>query len=307
MNVTLRQLQVFRAVAAHGSFTRAGNAIGLTQPAVSRCVGELEHQLGLQLLNRTTREVVLTEAGRSLASRLEGLLDELQAALQDVRGLATQRRGRVRLACSPTLSANLLPDCIARCRELHPELQMVLLDRIQQDALHSVLLGEVDFGVVVDPGPHDDLQAEAILSEPFCLVLPREHALARRRQLRWTALAGVPLVLLDQASGSRRLIDQALAQQGVAAQVVQEVGHVTTIFRMLEAGLGVSVVPQLAVQRAALPGLLVRPLLPRVERDITLVRRRNRALAPLAQRVWDLVREVAAARAREARARRADQ
>ncbi len=298
MNVSLRQLRVFQAVAACGNFTRAGAQVGLTQPAVSRCVTELEQQLGLKLLDRTTREVALTDAGRGLAARLERVLDELDATLQDVRGLATQRRGRVRVASSPTLSANLLPECIALCQRAHPGVQLVLLDRIQHDALASVLSGEVDFGVVIDPEPRDELHCEAILSEPFCLVCPAGHRLARKRSPRWQDLAGEPLVLLDHASGSRRLIDQALREQGVQAPVAQEVGHATTIFRMLDAGLGISVVPTLALPPAGMPGLVARPLLPRIDRQITMVRRRHRALAPVAETAWELIRAVAAERQR---------
>lgn len=295
---SLRQLRVFQAVALHSSFTRAGDQIGLTQPAVSRCVTELEQHLGIKLLDRTTREVVLTEAGRSLAVRLARVLEDLDSILLDVRGLATQRQGRVRVASSPTLSANLLPECIARCRQEHPGLELLLLDRMQHDALASVLSGEVDFGVVIEPEPgrSEELHAEPILSEPFCLVCPPTHRLASQRSVRWAALVGQPLVLLDHASGSRRLIDDALRQHGVQALVAQEVGHVTTIFRMLDAGLGISVVPTLALPPAGLQGLEVRPLTPRVERAIVLVRRANRALAPVAAVAWDLVRSVAAGR-----------
>lgn len=295
---SLRQLRVFQAVALHSSFTRAGDQIGLTQPAVSRCVTDLEQHLGIKLLDRTTREVVLTEAGRSLAVRLARVLEDLDSVLLDVRGLATQRQGRVRVASSPTLSANLLPECIARCRQEHPGLELLLLDRMQHDALASVLSGEVDFGVVIEPEPgrSEELHAEPILSEPFCLVCPPTHRLASQRSVRWAALVGEPLVLLDHASGSRRLIDDALRQHGVQAMVAQEVGHVTTIFRMLDAGLGISVVPTLALPPAGLQGLEVRPLTPRVERAIVLVRRANRALAPVAEVAWGLVRDVAAKR-----------
>lgn len=296
MNVTLRQLQVFLSVAATRNFSRTGEQIGLTQPAVSRSITELEAQLGLQLLNRTTREVDLTEAGRRLAARLPRVLEDLEATLLDVQGMATALHGRVRVASSPTLSANLLPDCIARCQHELPGVQIVLLDRVQNDVLASVLSGEVDFGVVIDPSEREALHCEPIYTEPFCLACPPTHRLARRRQVRWTDLAGEPLVLLDHASGSRRLIDRALAAQGVEARVAQEVGHATTIFRMLDAGLGVSVIPMLALPPEGLPQLAVRPLLPRVDRDIVLVHRRNRALTPLAQRVWNLVRDMARAR-----------
>jgi DNA-binding transcriptional LysR family regulator len=296
MNVTLRQLRVFQSIAQTRNFSRSGALIGLTQPAVSRCVHELEGQLGLKLLNRTTREVELTEAGRQLAARLPRVLEDLESSLQEVRGMATGRRGRVRVATPPTLSANLLPECIALCRQRLPELQLVLLDRMQHDVMDSVRSGEVDFGVVIDPGVADDLRTEAILSEPFCLVCPPRHRLASLKQVRWTDLQNEALVLLDHASGSRRLIDRALETLGVECVVAQDVGHPTTIFRMLDAGLGISVVPTMALPPERLPHLVVRALVPRVDRDILLVHRRNRALTPLAELAWGLIKEVAQAR-----------
>jgi DNA-binding transcriptional LysR family regulator len=296
MNVTLRQLRVFRAAATERNFSRAGDAVGLTQPAVSRSILELESQLGLKLLDRTTREMVLTDAGQSLALRLDRILDELDQALLDVRGMSGARRGKVRVASSPTLSANLMPACIAACAVREPDIELMLLDRIQQDVLDSVRGGEVDFGVVIEPSSADDLHAEPVLSDPFVLVMPAGHALARRREVRWAALAGHPLVLLDHGSGSRRLIDEALLEHGVEAVVAQQLGHPTTVFRMVEAGIGISVMPALAVPPHGLSPLVVVPIVPRVERRVMLVHRRNRTLSPLARRVWVLVAETALAK-----------
>lgn len=139
--------------------------------------------------------------------------------------------------------------------------------------------GEVDFGVVIEPSSADDLCAQAILSDPFVLVMPLAHILAANKSVRWTALGGQSLVLLDHASGSRRLIDEALAFNGATCQVKQELGHPTTVFRMIEAGIGIgigiSVMPALAIPPTGLPGLAVRPLTPRVQRVIMLVRRRT--------------------------------
>lgn len=304
MNISLRQLRAFLAVAESRNFSRAGELMALTQPAVSRNVTELEQALGVQLLHRTTREVELTDAGRLLQGGVTRVLDALDECLLEVRGLATERLGKVRVASSPTLSAHLMPRCIARCREESPGIQLLLLDRIQSDVLQSVRSGEVDFGVVIDPQGRDDLHCETILSEPFCLVCPAAHRLARKRQVAWSDLARQPLVLLDHASGSRRLIDAALQAHQAEAPVAQEVGHTTTIFSMLQAGLGLSVVPELAVppewrsvhaDAGAPPHALAsRALLPRVQRDIMLVRRRQRELSPVAQSVWDLVRGEAA-------------
>ncbi|WP_353235227.1 LysR substrate-binding domain-containing protein [Diaphorobacter ruginosibacter] len=294
MNVTLRQLQVFLSVAHTRNFSRTGHAVGLTQPAVSRSITELEAQLGLQLVNRTTREVELTDAGHSLAARLPRVLDDLDATLADVAGMATGTRGRVRVASSPTLSANLMPECIAQCRLRHPGMELMLLDRVQSATLASVLSGEVDFGVVIDPQEREALACETILTEPFLLACPPGHRLGLNKgSVNWTDLNGESLVLLDHASGSRRLIDEALSRLDVRCTIAQEVGHTTTIFRMLEAGLGVAVIPQLALPPQGLQTLCVRPLAPRMDRQVMLVRRRNRALSPLAQTAWQLVREQA--------------
>ncbi len=288
MNVTLRQLRVFQSVAQTRNFSRSGEAIGLTQPAVSRAIAELERDLGLRLLDRTTREVELTEAGRSLAARLDRALDELDATLADVAGLADADGGKVRVASSPTLSAYLMPACIAACAREAPRVRFVLLDRIQQDVLESVRGGEVDFGVVVEPPSLDDLHCEVILHDPFVLVTPARHRLARGANVRWKALDGAALVLLDAASGSRRYVDAALARHGAVCKVEQELSHPTTVFQMVEAGIGLTVMPRLAIPPGGLHGLAVRALLPRLERTVMLVRRRDRALSPVAQRVWTI-------------------
>lgn len=296
MNVSLRQLRVFQAVSAVRNFSRAGERIGLTQPAISRAITELEGHLGLRLFDRTTRDVVPTEAGRVLGRHLDRLLEELELALLDVQGLGHQRRGRVRVASSPTLSASLMPACIAESSRSAPGVEIMLLDRIQQDVLDSVRSGEVDFGVVVDPAQADDLHCETLFREPFWLVCPDDHVLALPTGgVRWEDLALYPLVLLDQGSGSRRLIDEALAQYVSDARVVQQLGHPTTVLRMVEAGIGIAVLPALALHGTLPPGLSIRALVPRIDRDLMLVHRRHRSLSPLAEEAWQLVRRVAQA------------
>jgi DNA-binding transcriptional LysR family regulator len=293
MNVSLRQLKVFLAVAASRNFSRAGARVGLTQPAVSRCVRDLEEELGLKLLDRTTREVELTEAGAKLAGALDRLLDDLETVLQETHKAAERHGGKVRVASAPTLSANLMPECISACARSYPGIRLLLRDQSQRLVLDSVRGGEVDFGLVIEPQQAADLLAEKIMRDPFCLVCPADHALAQRERVPWTALQGLPLVLLDYSSGSRPLIDQALAARRVQAEIVQEVGHLTTAFRMVEAGIGLSIVP---AQGLPFPqaGLAARPLTPQVYRSIMLVRRRNRSLSPAAEAVWRLIGEVAA-------------
>ncbi|WP_338808040.1 LysR family transcriptional regulator [Serratia marcescens] len=294
MNYSLKQLRVFVAVARHGSFSRAGEAIGLTQSAVSHSVKELEAEVGVRLLDRTTREVVLTDAGLRLANRVERLLDELQAALLDARSFGVQRSGTVRVATSQTISAHLMPQCIAAGEREYPEIRIMLRDQAQQQVLHSVRNAEVDFGIVVDPVQAVDLECEAVLHEPFLLLCRDDHPFAAQQEVRWSALNGCRLVLQDYASGSRPLIDSALRQQGVEAQVVQEIGHPATLFPMVAEGIGISIFPALALPLPEGGRLRVRRLVPEINRALMLVRRKNRSLTPAAEAIWQVARQQAA-------------
>lgn len=172
MNYSLKQLKVFVTVAQEKSFSRAGERIGLSQSAVSHSVKELENHTGVRLLDRTTREVVLTDAGQQLALRLERLLDELNSTLRDTGRMGQQLSGKVRVAASQTISAHLIPQCIAESHRRYPDIQFVLHDRPQQWVMESIRQGDVDFGIVIDPGPVGDLQCEAILpSLSFCFAI----------------------------------------------------------------------------------------------------------------------------------------
>lgn len=292
MNVSLRQLRAFLAVAKSRHFRRAASQLHLTQPAVSRHIAELEAALGVRLFDRNTREVVPTEAGRYLQHAVERVLDELEGVLAHVHSEGERRRGTVRVAAGPTPSAELMPHCIAACARDWPELTLLLLDRSQTQVLESVRNSEVDFGVAIDPPESGEFEHETIMHDPFVLVCRRDHPLAKLQRVLWKRLQDEPLVLLDYSSGSRRLIDQAFEQQRINVRVTQQTGHTHTAFRMVEAGLGSSVTPGLSPPESE--QLVTRPLTPVVKRAITLVRRRNRSLSPLAELVWNRLREMAA-------------
>ncbi|WP_058912670.1 LysR family transcriptional regulator [Entomohabitans teleogrylli] len=293
MNYTLRQLKVFVAVARTGSFSRAGETIGLSQSAVSHSVKELESVVGVRLLDRTTREVLLTDAGQQLASRLERLLDELNTTLLDSCRVGQALSGTVRVAASQTISAHLIPHAIARSALDFPAIRFVLHDRPQRWVLESIRHGEVDFGMVIDPGSASDLYTEVVLSEPFLLLCRSDHPFAKRASVSWQALQAERLVLQDYASGSRPLIDEALAAQGVEPVIEQQIGHPATLFPMVEAGIGISILPALALPLPEGRNLVVKRLEPPVQRQLMLVRRKNRSLSGAAQAIWDVIRKQA--------------
>ncbi len=291
MNISLRQLRAFLAVARQRHFRRAADHLHLSQPAVSRHIADLEAELGVRLFDRNTREVVPTEAGRYLESAIERVLDELEGVLGHVHSEGERRRGKVRVASVPTLSASLMPSCIADCAREYPELTIQLHDQAQTLVLDSVRGGEVDFGIAIDPPEGGDFDCETILRDPFHLACRPDHPFARLKTVSWKKLQGQPLILLDYSSGSRRLIDHALRKYDIDADVVQQTGHTHTAFRMVEAGLGITITPALA---SPPPSLAMRPLTPTEHRNVMLIHRHHRSLSPLAALVWNRLRELAA-------------
>lgn len=294
MNYTLRQLRTFVAVAQHGSFSQAGQAIGLSQSAVSHSIKELEAEMGVRLLDRTTREVLLSEAGQQLATRLERLLEELNTTLLDVRSYGEQRSGTVRVAASQTPSAHLMPQCLASSQLRYPDIRVILHDRVQQWVLQSVRNAEVDFGIVIGPLQDADFDSEEILQEPFLLLCHQDDALAQVPQAQWSMLACRAMVLQDYASGSRLLVDAALQRLALNVQVVQEIGHPATLYPMVEAGIGISILPALALPLPSGRKLTVRRLYPEINRSLMLIKRKNRSLTPAAEAIWQEVRQQAA-------------
>jgi DNA-binding transcriptional LysR family regulator len=289
LNVTWRQLRVFIEVARLQSFSRAGDEIGLTQSAVSRCVRELEAEIGLKLVDRTTREVQLTDVGANLVGSVSRLLSDLDEALREIRDLGEQRRGRVIVAASPTVACRLMPSVISVCEQQYPLISLGLRDDLQSDVVRKVKSGEVDFGLAIGPHEGDDLHTESVMTDSFCVVCRGDHRLAEQAEVAWAGLAGERFVMLDHTSGSRPIIDSVLREHGVIADVVQELGHSATVFGLVEAGVGISVLPWLALPLPANSSLVVRPLLPRAERTVELIRRRDRSLSPAAESVWALV------------------
>lgn len=303
MNYTLRQLRTFITVAHYGGFSQAGQAIGLSQSAVSHSIKELEAETGVRLLDRTTREVMLTEAGKQLASRMERLLEEIHTTLLDIRSFGEQRSGTVRVAASQTISAHLMPQCLAASQQHFPDIKVILHDRAQQWVLQSVRNAEVDFGIVIGPLSDSDFDSIAILDEPFLLLCRDDDPLAQVERAEWSMLDGRTMVLQDYASGSRVLIDAAMQQQNIRAEVVQEIGHPATLFPMVQVGIGISILPALALPLPADRALTVRRLYPEINRSLTLIKRKNRSLTPAAEAIWQEVRQQATLLAQQREAR----
>jgi DNA-binding transcriptional LysR family regulator len=287
MNVGLRQLRAFLAVARRGSFTRAAEDVALSQSAVSLSVRQLEDELGLKLLDRTTRQVQLTAIGSTLVATGSRLIDELDATLRELRDIGEQHRGRVVMACVPAVARSLMPKCVVYCANKWPSISLSIDDSAASEVIRKVARGEVEFGIASGEIGSADLLVQPLMDDPFRLVCRRDDPLAAKHSLRWTQLTGRRLVMLDNTSGSRRVIEAALSSTGTQVEIFLELAQPSSVLGMVESGVGIAIVPQLAAPRsddAVLATLrLVRPV---VNRTILLLRRRDRSLSPAASAVW---------------------
>ena len=284
MDVTLKQIRAFVAVAQAGSFTLAANRLHLTQSAVSVLISELEQPFGLRLFDRTTRLVQLTDAGREFLPVAEKVLADLGHALASSRDLVAKARGRVTVAATPMMSAILLPNVIASYAKVHPGVQVVLCDTLAAQIQPKVRDGEADFGIGTFERSGRELDAEPLMVDSLILVCPAGHALVGRSAgVPWRALSGHAFVALSRDNSVGQMIRDCLLAEGVDVRIVHEVSYLSTMLGMVDAGLGIAVLPSYARPVTHGQRIAVRRLIrPEVRRETSILTRHGRTLSPAA-------------------------
>jgi len=277
--VTLRQMRAFVAVAQDGSITQAAKRVHLTTSALSMLVSSLEGELGVRLFERTTRRLVLTEAGAELLPTIQTVFDELDSALEGLRQSSHRRSGRLSLATSPLLGATLVPSLLASFLKEHASVRVELLDLPVNAIAEAVRSGHVDFGVCTQDAEVPDLVSTVLFQDSLMLACLPTHPFANRRSVRWTELVGEKLVLLTRGAGLRSLVEHGFAAHGETIEPAFEVSQVTTAVGLVEVGLAVSILPSYALASARSVGVVQVPLIdPVVDRNIVALTAPQRKL-----------------------------
>lgn len=282
MNFDLADLRAMVAVADLGSFRAAAEALHLSQSAVSRRVDKLEEALGVELFQRSTRRVELTTIGRTFLHRARGVIHDLEAALVGIADFADRISGELSVACVPSAVSYFLPQVIERFHRQHPRIRVRLIDESSSALLLAVANGEADLGLTYIGTQEPDIEFVPLLEDRFVVACPPGHPLAQRSRVSWADLAPYERVSLAHGSGNRMLIDQALAQVEAQPGWFCEVRHVPALVSLVEAGLGIGVVPAMALPPRG-PVVAVPLEAPAVSRTIGIIRRRGRPLRPPAE------------------------
>lgn len=292
MNIDLLDLKAFVTVAELGSFVATAELLALSQPALSRRIQRLEATLGAPLLERTTRRVAITRAGRDFLPRARETVEALEASVRAIRALEAPGAGVITLAAVPTVAFRILPPVLTRFAALHPRVRVRILDLMAAEGLEAVLRGEADFGINFLGAADPEIAFTPLMTDPFMLACRRDHRFAAREELPWRDLAGERVVIVGRNGGNRMLIDDALAREGAVLDWSYEVMHSAGALEMVRAGIGVTVLPGLGG-----PPLLgedlaaVRLVEPTVQRTIGVIRRRAGMPRPEATRLLDMLLE----------------
>ncbi len=286
----LDDLVAFRTLADLSSFRKAAAAVHLSQPAYSRRIDKLERALGVRLVERTTRHVALTAAGREFERKIRVLLDDLDNALLAIRGDPATRGDRITLACVPSTVPHLVVPVLRRFRLSHPRVQVILLDVKSNEVREAVSQGDADFGLSFVDQPDGNIEFTPLFEEPFVLVCRCDHELAARPAVCWAELASYGFIALARTSGNRLVLDRALAGSAARPRVAYEVQTGATALALIEAGLGVAAMPASALaEHAQLVGLPLRD--PEVRRSVGLIRRRASVLSASAAQLYSLFQQ----------------
>lgn len=293
--MNLRDLKYLVALAEHRHFGRAAAASFVSQPTLSTQIRKLEDELGVALVERAPRRVMLTPVGREIADRARRIIADVEQMTELARRSRDPEAGSVRLGLFPTLGPYLLPHVLPGIRERFPRLELLLVEEKTDQILARLRDGRLDAGILALPLHDDQLHAEPLFDEPFVLAVPRAHPIAGHGTLRTGDLADLDLLLLEEGHCLR---DQALDVchlAGAGERAGFRATSLETLRQMVAAGVGVTLLPLLAVQPPVPPSPDVA-LVPFAgeppHRRIAMVWRRSSATGPFLARLAEQFRRL---------------
>jgi DNA-binding transcriptional LysR family regulator len=297
----LNQLRVLQQVADCGSFSAAAEALDYTQSAVSKQVAALERESGAVLVERAVRPIRLTDAGTALLRHAQAAFTHLSAAQQELAAITGLRAGTLRLGTFASAGATLVVPAISAFHARHPDVKLSLIEADPRESISLIRAGDLDLAVIHDypafSTPLDEhLEQTPLLEDPFDLVLPKAHPLARKRRVSLAALAEerwlFPRITGGISSTYDRLMRGACAVAGFEPQILFEINDCQTAQGFVAAGMGIAVLPHLALHPVN-PNVTIRKLDGAPTRTVQAIRLASGARTPATQTALQLLHQAA--------------
>ena len=280
-----RQIAAVLAVAEYRSFVAAAASLRMSQPALTRSIKRVEDILGVQLFERSTRSVRVTEAGREFIAVSRRITSDLRIAVESMRELAEQKRGQVIVSSTISLANGVLPLVIASYRKQRPGIEIQVRDGIHGNVIDDVKSGIADFGLNYLVDTPDTMETRSLGTGHFDLVAGRGHPLANtpHKTINFDDLEGVPLVSLPVEAQTRKVLDNTAAARGIRLRHAVVVSQIPTLLSFVRAGAGVGLVPSAAIEGSLGDGLVSLAIRePKIALEIGIVWLKDRTLSPAA-------------------------
>jgi len=295
--MNLRDLRYLVALADHKHFGRAAAACYVSQPTLSTQIRKLEDELGVPLVERAPRKVMLTPAGREAAERARRIVAEVEQMKEAARRSQDPEAGTVRLGIFPTLAPYLLPHVVPRLRTRFPQLELLLVEEKSDELLARLREGKLDAAVLALPVHDEQLHAEFLFEEPFVLAVPENHPLSQRDELTLEELSEQRLLLLEDGHCLREQALDVCRLSGAHEKTEFRATSLETLRQMVAANVGVTLLPTLAVKPPVARSdniHLLRFAGAQPSRSIAMVWRRSSAMADFLMRLAQVFRDLPA-------------
>jgi DNA-binding transcriptional LysR family regulator len=246
--VNLNHLRVFESVARHSSLTRAARELRVSQPAVSKQLGDLEHDLSTRLVDRLPRGVRLTAAGEVLFAHAQRILQSERSAQEELRDLRGLGRGKLAIGASTTIGSYLVPALFGELHRLHPAVQLELEIANSASVQQAVLDNRLDLGLIEGFADSEALDVEALATDQMVAITAPGHPALSRAPLTASALRELPVLMREQGSGTRQVVEAALKAKAIVVRPIMSLGSTEALKNAVLHGLGVAIVSRLTVE-----------------------------------------------------------
>ncbi|MFD0959365.1 selenium metabolism-associated LysR family transcriptional regulator [Paenibacillus chungangensis] len=259
MALNFHQLHIFYTVSERGSFSAAAQALHMTQPAVTMQVQSLEDYFGTKLLQRSTKRIELTEAGRALLPYARRSIDLIRDTDRAMSAFTKQLKGKLQLGASLTIAEYILPRLLGPFGAEYPHVSISLKVINTTQIVEEICNHQLNFGLIEAPVNHPDMHMEPVMSDELTLIVPCGHPLSEKETVTMDEVLKYPFILREQGSGTRQVMEQQLLERGfesTALNIVMELGSTGAVKSAVEAGLGVSFLSASSIKHEAALGLI---------------------------------------------------
>jgi LysR family nitrogen assimilation transcriptional regulator len=287
----LKQLEYFIAVVEKGSFSKAAIYLNLAQPSISRKIALLEDELGQRLLERTGRGVRPTEAGQALLAHAKLIIDTAAMATFQIKEMSTDVSGKVVVGLPHRVAEGLCVPLVQEFRKRMPRAMISVVEGLSVSLRDGLINGRIDLAVLFDPPPTPLLSYEKLMREKLILIAPDHYRL--KNQISLAELADFPMILPGQSNPIRNLVDAVLLPQNICLNIIAEVGAVYTALKLVESGVGCSILPESALKHKQSSNIRFAQIGPPVMRNLlVLATPKSRPTNRLHQETAKLLREL---------------